>query len=110
MAGEGEGAAWGPFQIWRNHPGESPGAEGERKDLPGTVPEGCPEASGVQKKTGRRESRFEAQKEYDSLEKEARLLEGQQGEMLLAEERIGQAQKAERLWKVLQDFLQDRRT
>ena len=26
--------------------------------------------------------------------------------MLLAEERIGQAQKAERLWKVLQDFLQ----
>ena len=58
------------------------------------------------KKLEEEKVRFEAQKEYDSLEKEARLLEGQQGEMLLAEERIGQAQKAERLWKVLQDFLQ----
>ena len=50
--------------------------------------------------------RLEAQKEYDSLEKEAGQLEEQRAEMLLAEDRIGQAQKAERLWKDLQDFLQ----
>ena len=56
------------------------------------------------KKLEEEKVRFEAQKEYDSLEKEARLLEGQQGEMLLAEERIGQAQKAERLWKVPAGF------
>ena len=50
--------------------------------------------------------RLEAQKECDSLEKEARQLKEQQGEMILAEDRIGQAQKAERLWKDLQEFLQ----
>ena len=33
-------------------------------------------------------------------------LEEQRAEMLLAEDRIGQAQKAERLWKDHQDFLQ----
>ncbi len=54
--------------------------------------------------------RLEAQKEYDSLKKEARQLEEQQGEMILAEDRIRQAQKAERLWKDLQDFLQGQQT
>lgn len=54
--------------------------------------------------------RLEAQKEYDSLEKEARRLEEQQGDMILTEDRIRQAQKAERLWKDLQDFLQGQKT
>ena len=54
--------------------------------------------------------RLEAQKEYDSLEKEAWQLEEQEGEMILAEDRIRQAQKAERLWKNLQDFLQGQQT
>ena len=54
--------------------------------------------------------RLEAQKEYDSLEKEAWQLEEQRAEMILAEDRIRQAQKAERLWKDLQDFLQGQQT
>ena len=64
----------------------------------------------IRKKLEEEKARFEAQKEYESLEKEARQLEEQKGEMLLAEDRIGQAQKAERLWMVLQDFLQGQKT
>ena len=64
----------------------------------------------IRRKLEEEKVRMEAQKEYDSLEKEARQLEEQQGEMILAEDRIGQAQKAERLWKDLQDFLQGQQT
>lgn len=64
----------------------------------------------IRRKLEEEKVRMEAQKEYDSLEKESRRLEEQQGEMILAEDRIGQARKAERLWKDLQDFLQGQQT
>ena len=47
----------------------------------------------IRRKLEEEKVRMEAQKEYDSLEKEARQLEEQQGEMILAEDRIGQGQK-----------------
>ena len=43
-------------------------------------------------------------------EKEAWQLEEQQGEMILAEDRIRQAQKAERLGKIFRIFLQEQET
>ena len=67
----------------------------------------------IRRKLEEEKVRMEAQKEYDSLEKEARQLEEQQGEMILAEDRIGQGsgrpRKQRGFGKIFRIFFRDNR-